>query len=276
MIEVQANTPLRANGGWRTAGGLSPLEELLGVDRHGEIVSRVVRTSFGRASLPSCFLGARHAIARLPASTRIWASGSQAVGADRLSGSGTDGSLRAETPTLEKVDKLGSASIEDLLMCIVGMSVESSADRASLRARGKRLRLPPYLTTLDERLLILDCACLRAELRTKAWPVHLMRLAEALWWLDDESRFELPREAQVLLLTLLEAHGRERGPSRLVFDSRQHSVQVGLCADSGGHLPFEALACSFRSEASTPCVALQWDERSWSPIAGGFLIAPRA
>lgn len=271
--ELLSSTPLATSAGWELAGVLPESVSIWGIDRNGRWAQSVVtlRVSGTGAAI---LLGSQQACSSLSEQTLV-----QVVGGNRVEVGGLIDSGSVRHCWFEVADNdfsmnpgMPARGFWSALRAAAAFASES-AMAFRIRSR-KACGIGRCLGVRGEQFLILARSEVEASF-AKGWAETVTSIVCGAFNLPDTETVELHRDWVHLLSWLSSARAAAGHGSTLAYDSIQHTVLI--YSDPADLVPpsTQGASCS-RGCLGHTRIELEWPDRSWSPVSGGFILQTKA
>ena len=270
---------LLAPDGWIRAGVLKGTVTLVGVDRHGIPISRKVRAGQRETAARVTFVGTAAAFGAFSSESRLISSNGTVFSTAEIAEGGRIRETSFETHT-ELPEAAGRA---DPLVTLWPTLVDNAAavGESSIALRRRDIEWPPAVKSsfLVEETFGSHRYCIVKKgmfvsCFSRDWVSTLLALGRLWLFAAEDERLELERAAYPFGLWYISALKAKGMHYRLRYDSLQHSSYMFIQEASTPIPPIERGACAFFAPGAASATELEWEDRSWSPISSGFLIAP--
>lgn len=256
--------------------------ELIGVDRHGQLVRDTAVVAVGAAATHDAFLGSRASFGFFAANSRILDStGKPRVVSDIIQGMSID-AVRFETAADYPNVAPDTECFSMLWRLLQQAGAESDELRAALKTRSTTV--PPAIerNRVDTRFAlfrriagVLYCVIERRVLESsfsRDWSATIIALADC-WLRTPESGWKFENEETFAALWLLSALRRVRRGYRLVYDGLQFSAMIEIHPSDDAPSAIDRGATAFLRYRESNELIVTWPNRSWNPIVNGFVLS---
>jgi len=252
--------------------------EILGIDRHGKLVSAPVDIAPSPRPARIAFLASKDSFGYFSAGTRILDSTGATRFLSSLVESGDVSNVRFETVT-EIGNIAPSTHCASALWTSFGnFAAVKSPTTAILRCRtpNKKLshnvesflsmrRLGQHYYSIVTRETFVAAFC-------RDWS-HTSDALAAKWLSTSEGTLEFHRDQFLFALWVLSARKRQNEGVKLQFEARQFTTRIFMASTGAPTLSGGAGASCLYLVGEEKPLEIRWNERSWNPISSGFLLA---
>lgn len=276
-VVLAGESLLHARGGWCFANAMKPTAEVLGINRQGQpVFERVTVEQTGQEGR-SAYVGTSSVFGLFSNASNILHSD----GTSRLAGEIVEAGEIAEAMFENHISVIGKARahlIGDILLKeLTAVSAFGSETEVSVCCRDASAPLHGRWKELDtrqagpHRYCMVERSHLKSDLDT-AWSKCLVDLVATCYYVKDLDRLELERDLVGTITWCLSALNAETKGYVLSYDLLQHSAYVYVALSDEPKSPIIKGRTAFFGPLNTKEIIVSWNDRSWHPIANGFLV----
>ncbi len=252
--------------------------EVLGVDRHGKVVSASVDIAALPAPARVGFLASKDSFGYFSAKTRLVDSTGAARLVSSLVESGDVGNVRFETITEIGDIAPSDDSASALWISFGNFAAVKNPTTAILRCRTPNKKLADNVELFlsvrrfgQHYYSILSREAFVAAL-CRDWS-HTSDALAAKWLSTPEGTLEFHRDQFLFALWVLSSRKRRKQGVSLQFEARQYTTRIFMAPAAAPTLSGGAGASCFYLAGEESALEIRWSDRSWNPISSGFLLA---
>ena len=277
LSRICAESVLLTPQGWRIAKHLRRECAIVGVDRHGKVVTTDAELITGGETTPLAYVGTAAACGAFARDTRLIANDGKRWSINELVESGGVSSVHFETLVRlpETVNpKLAAKDLWPTLLDAAAVGNDRCVTlrcRDPIRALGTKRQFPQAIQIADQAFAVLD----RHEFDTALganWSDAITNLV-GCWLLNgDDDRVEVERSAYYLAVWFASARTESQLGYAFQYDTMQHSSYVFVTIADEQPRPLQRSACAFYTPHHSHTATLSWRDSSVAPVAAGFLL----
>jgi hypothetical protein len=275
FTRISEDSALLTTAGWCKAGSAAKDIKCFGADRHGRLAAASVTTCSTDERAREAFVGTSSAFAAFLGETPLMLSDGRTMQLGKLIKSGVVAELSFETLLhLPAAVPLVLRS-EEVWEVLGSEAAFLSGNRMALRCHEPRTLQKGFPRIVNDGAQTY-CVLLYDDLADRVATKSTETICElGTQWLrnSDEAREEIERGASFFACLLLASRVHLEKWYRLRYDSLQHSSFVFVCDSSTKPAPVARGECAFFGQAMKQVVTISWEEKTWSPLSGGFLVA---
>lgn len=269
---ISSLTRLATDVGWRDPLEVKPHEQVLGVDRHGQVRAHTVVLETLSAVEPLSYLGTVASFGAFAPSTRIQQSNGVAAPLQFLIERGTVQDLLFETVVPQFTDNACRISGQNFAQMFRGQpAIHDTYLLRCVEQSNDPHWHPDCISVrriLKQRFCLVDDAAARIYIKAR-WVKFIRALCRTAYYSKTDACIRIPRDQVDVTLWYLSTSDE---PCCLSYDNLQHTCFIfGKTGDR--NIPISHGRVAFRTSRKAPTVAISWEDRSWRPVASGFLLA---
>lgn len=276
-VEVLETSAVATKQGWRCAGALERVSDVLVLDRFGALVAAPILVEISGAQQPACFLGSRSAFGPFVGSSLVHEYDGTLCQMSDLVDSGEVRERRYEA-TLSSAARAFEQVVADGLWAAIESiaALEVNSD-VVVRCVDTSAQAPMGIRTAIRsgiRYVVLARHDLNERMKGE-WSAFTLELGRVLFRREEEDRLEIPICAGVFGLWYATAMCAAGRGFRFGYDSIQHSSYVFVHDDNDPSASAGGVAglTAFRRPSRARVVTLIWSEPTWNPVVNGFIMS---
>lgn len=276
-----SKSALLGPNGWFTASAAGSVR-LLGVDRHGQISTGEAKLEFTGAQTRGVFLAAGAAFGHFASQGSVLDSEGRRHVIGDIAEKGTIADLRFETYAQIGARSADTRSFSDIWTVLLNGGAISFKSGTIIRCRipapdvasAFQATKAPFARVVESgsRAYCVINERLLGESFVTDWQKTILILG-GLCFGAPESIYRVEKQQTLIGLWLLSALKKSGDGFSLKYDGIQYTVCVHLVASDAAPRSLERGMCAcLEPDTSREC-KLIWSDRSWSPIANGYLLS---
>jgi len=245
---------------------------LLGTDRHGKLTRAETRIREIQELGPYSVVCTDTSIGVFAATTKIKLKDGNSARIDELVTDVTNRPIWIENVAAIP-ESAKDFNLKETLRPIAAAAYDEEIivrRRSNQAPRGEARKYSKIAKHLNTSFCVISCAKF-AHFLTEDWPEAIISLAQLLFHDVDEEAEQIDIAASGFLLWYLSALRASEVKYVLTFDSIQHSLFSVVRQSNDRRSPFEPVRSLFFTGEVNQLFALEWDDRSWSPLISGFI-----
>lgn len=253
--------------------------ELIGVDRTGKPVVGTAEVRRETRQVNIVYLGTRLSFSAFSANSRLLTYDGRAQQVGNCIECGSIGDVKFEIFNEVIAARLDQGTGKAMWAALEKSSPHCRSSHMWLPCRDSSAHPPPPGVTQYEVKSgpqLKFCVVRRDQLLTasaSAWSQVYWKLGRTWSWSTEAGRVEWDVTQYLFALWYASACRAIGGAPAFVFEALQHSCSIGVDEERGETMPILRGSCGFSTPQASPAVLLAWKDRTWSPLAGGFILA---